>query len=116
MKNGYQPKSDCEKPNPPKSGSNVHKEVNNNFYEKEIDRLWSLLEKEKSKNNIDKLNNLIYNTVNDYMKYADENIKYKSTRDYFKQIINDFAKALLLRISASNPELIQIVRNYKEPD
>ena len=50
------------------------------------------------------------------MKYADENIKYKSTRDYFKQIIDDFAKTLLLRISASNPELINVVRNYKEPD
>lgn len=118
MKNGYQPKSDCKKSNPPKSGSNTTKSADNhnNFYEKEIDRLWSLLEEERSKNNIDRLNNLIYTTVNDYMKYADENIKYKSTRDYFKQIIDDFAKALLLRISVSNPELIQIVRNYKEPD
>lgn len=26
MKNRYQPKTDCEKPNPPKSGSNVVKE------------------------------------------------------------------------------------------
>ena len=39
MKNGYQPKSDCEKPNPPKSGSNatIYKKENmntNNFYEK----------------------------------------------------------------------------------
>lgn len=118
MKNGYQPNIDCKNPNPPKSSSNIIKATDNynNFYEKEIDRLWALLEEERSKNNIDKLNNLIYNTVNDYMKYADENIKYKSTRDYFKQIIDDFAKALLLRISASNPELIQIVRNYKEPD
>ena len=118
MKNGYQPKSDCEKQNPPKSGSNIIKTTDNynNFYEKEIDRLWALLKEERAKNNIDKLNNLIHNTVNDYMRYADENIKYKSTRDYFKQIIDDFAKALLLRISASNPELIQIVRNYTEPD
>ena len=113
---GYQPKTDCEKPNPPKSGSNAHKETNINFYEKEIDRLWALLEEEKAKNNIDKIRSIIDSTISDYNKYADENIKYKSTRDYFKQIIDDFAKTLLLRISASNPELINVVRNYKEPD
>ena len=116
MENRYQPKNNGNQNpnNPPKSGSNVNKEVSNNFYEKEIDRLWKLLEEEKSKNNIDKIRSIIYATISDYNKYADENIKYKSTRDYFKQIIDDFSKCLLLRISSSNQESTDIVRNYKE--
>lgn len=123
MRNRYQPKSNGNQNlnNPPKSGSNatIYKKENmntNNFYEKEIDRLWELLEEEKSKNNIDKIRSIIYATISDYNKYADENIKYKSTRDYFKQIIDDFSKCLLLRISFNTPESTDIVRNYKEPD